>query len=156
MFLPEVFRRRVSDQQGFTLVEILVAVAIVGLLAAIAIPSYERYSRKAVRADARNQLMQAAQYMQRFYAASDRYDQDRSGTAVATLMPTTLKRAPASGTKLYDLQITATADTFTLKMVRTSGARMASDECGNYTLTSTGARGLESTSGGMTVDSCWK
>ena len=63
-------RRR---QGGFTLIEVMIVVAIVAILAAIAYPSYLESVRKSKRAEARAQLMEAAQYMQRFYSQNDSF-----------------------------------------------------------------------------------
>ena len=75
---------------GFTLIEVMIVVAIVAILSAIAFPSYQESVRKSKRADARTQLLEASQHMQRFYSQNDRYDQanDAAGTAVA--LPATL------------------------------------------------------------------
>ncbi|WP_375122151.1 type IV pilin protein [Variovorax sp. WS11] len=63
-------RRR---QRGFTLIEVMIVVAIVAILSAIAYPSYLESVRKSKRAEARAQLMEAAQYMQRFYSQNDSF-----------------------------------------------------------------------------------
>jgi type IV pilus assembly protein PilE len=149
-----------NSVHGFTLIEIMVTVAIIAILAAIALPSYQQYVARAKRADARTQLTQVAQYMQRFYAANDSYAQDRSGNTVFDQMPTSLKVSPSEGTKLYDLSIpTATTVAYEIRMVPVAGGRMANDQCGTFTLTSTGVRGvmIGGSPGSSAVrDECWK
>lgn len=152
--------------EGFTLIEIMVVVAIIGILAAVALPSYTSYIARAHRADARTQLLQVAQFMQRFYAANDSFSTDRKSNAVIDLMPTSLKKSPADSTALYELAIPlgvaplTNATTFTIRMEPVSGGKMASDECGTYTLTSTGLRGIivggTAYATGTLRDMCWK
>lgn len=147
---------------GFTLIELMITVAVVAILASIALPSYTSYIARGRRADARTQLVQAAQFMQRFYAANDSYLQDRSGNAVLGQVPAGLLHSPADSSALYDLAIpsaTLTAAAFTLQMVPVAGGSMASDECGSFTLTSAGVRGVEvgGVAGSTTLrDKCWK
>lgn len=159
---PSTLHRRPAG--GFTLIEVMITVAIVGILAAVALPSYTSYIKRANRADARTQLLQVAQFMQRFYAANDTYVQDRgtTPTAVIDAVPANLKQSPADTTALYTLSIpsgTLSASNFKLYMNPVSGSKMANDECGSFTLTSTGVRGVEvsGTAGSTTLrDKCWK
>ena len=147
---------------GFTLIEIMVTVAIVGVLAAIALPSYAGYIARARRADARTQLVQASQFMQRFYAANDSYANDRAGNPVSGQVPGGLKQSPADGRKLYDLVIpaeTLSALGFEIRMVPVADGLMASDSCGTFILNSTGVRSVAvsgTSETGALRDSCWK
>jgi type IV pilus assembly protein PilE len=56
-----------NKQSGFTLIEMIIAVAIVGIIAAIALPSYQATVRKSNRAEAKTELMDVAQRLQRCY-----------------------------------------------------------------------------------------
>lgn len=153
--------------RGFTLIELMIVVAIVAILASIALPSYTSYIARARRADARTQLLQASQFMQRFYAANDRYDQDRSANAVMGTgvgMPTNLRQSPADTTAVYQLNTAiaaagtyaaaATTSAYTLTMAPITGGAAATDACGMFTITSTGVRGVVGAT--KTRDECWK
>lgn len=141
--------------QGFTLIEVMIVMAILGILTAIALPAYTSYVARANRADARAQMLQAAQFMQRFYAANDKFDTDRAtnSNAAGERVPANLLRAPADGTQLYTLTVLATSNAYTITAVPLTGTSMASDACGSLTLTSSGVRGVTGT---LPRDTCWK
>jgi type IV pilus assembly protein PilE len=114
---------------GFTLIELLIAVAIVGILAAIAYPSYLEQIRKTRRADAEAVLMQAAQFMERVYSESGCYnpgDDGRCGTGddAAPTLPYT--KSPIDGSdNYYGISLAVDATSFTVKAAPTAGGSQA-------------------------------
>ena len=159
---------RQRSAAGFTLIELMITVAIVAILASIALPSYSAYVARARRAEARTQLLQAAQFMQRFYAANDRYHQDRGDNSVLGTpplgMPESLRKSPADGAAVYQLNssittsgnytATVTVSAYTLTMAPISTGVAATDPCGMFTINSIGVRGVAGAS--KTRDECWK
>ena len=140
-------RQRPEQQGGFTLIELMITVAIIGILASIAYPSYTQYVQRANRAEARAVLLEAAQFMERNYTLANRYDQDSAGNALN--LPATLSQSPKQGTAKYNVGFAAqAAQTYTLQAVPTG--TMTGDTCGTYTLTNAGMQG----SGGTQAE-CW-
>ncbi|PIP80180.1 MAG: hypothetical protein COW84_06660 [Gammaproteobacteria bacterium CG22_combo_CG10-13_8_21_14_all_40_8] len=98
--------------KGYTLVEIVISIAIIGILAAVAIPSYQGHLAKSRRGDAEASLSALAQAMERYYTEKSTY----AGATVGAsgIFP---NEAPLDGsTKYYDLSIvTQTATDFKIK-----------------------------------------
>ncbi|MBK8817166.1 MAG: prepilin-type N-terminal cleavage/methylation domain-containing protein [Methylococcaceae bacterium] len=113
-----------SRINGFTLVELMIAVAIIGILTAIAVPSYQESMRKSRRADAQGALMNFANGMERLYTENSTYcggaqaGNDVCGDgAFDTGIPFPTVFAPTGQTgNFYDFRIiAATQNTYTLQ-----------------------------------------
>ena len=149
--------------RGFTLIEVMITVAIVGILAAVAYPSYREYVERSRRSEAQGVLAEAAQWMERFYAENYRYDQNTAPTPVAvdTLFDSRFVQSPRSGGAAYLIDVDSTATTFTVRATRTGA--MTGDRCGNFEITHTGAKRLEPSSfntslgnAAQAMQRCWR
>lgn len=132
-------------QLGFTLIELMIVVAIVGILSAVAYPSYTEYVRRGHRADARAGLLQAQQWLERAATATGAYP---------TALPATLTWANDS-TKRYTISIGGPATTSTFTLTATPKGAQVGDKCGNFTVTHTGLRGAKGVTTGDIVTECW-
>ena len=125
-----------EKNSGFTLIELMIVVAIIGILAAIAYPSYQNHVENTRRSVAQAELMELAQWMERRYTASYDY---RDGTDAPDLPFTTSPRDGNATFYNLSFQGSVTRNSFTLQAVPV-GAQ-ANDDCGTLTLDSSGSRG---------------
>ena len=147
---------------GFTLIELMITVAIVGILAAVAYPSYLEQVAKGRRTEAKAILLQANQWMERFYAENYRYDQNTAAVAVtdAALFAGRFSQSPPSGGAAYTISLTnLAAQTYRVRAARAGS--MAADACGDFVVTHTGAKGILNfgtrfASENAAVAECWK
>ena len=151
-------RTSFSKQRGFTLIELMIAVVIVGVLAAVALPSYTEYMNRGKRADAQTQLMAAKLWMERNYSANLRYDNTTTaGTAPAGFSAQPFTKSPTEGSTNYTISLTAVArNSYTLTATRTGS--MSNDACGNFTLDNNDTRDIANKPSGSTktVADCWR
>lgn len=103
-------------QRGYTLVELMVVLAVVAILGALAYPTYTQYLARRDRLEAIQGLYEAQQFMARYYAANSRYSADTQGQTPATL-PTRLQSTPVGGTARWRISVqasTSSANSYTL------------------------------------------
>ena len=102
-----------NRSQGFSLIELMIAVAIIGILAAIAIPMYSDYVTRSRRADGQATLMQVAQELERCYTQFSKYNDNScsvvDGDGVSETSDQGFYGISASGGNLTESTFTLTA-----------------------------------------------
>ncbi|SFD24811.1 type IV pilin protein [Pseudoalteromonas denitrificans] len=131
-------------KNGFTLIELMIVVAIIGILAAVAYPSYTQYVVKSARAEAVTALIDAANRQEQFFV--DNYDYT---TVVANLG---LQAATETG--LYTLAIASVANSraFTITATPASGVAATDSGCTSLIINELS---IKTSTGTETADECW-
>lgn len=126
---------------GFTLIELMIVVTIIGILAAVAVPAYQDYIRRGKRAEARSELLKAEGWLERFFTENNTYTNNAANNANTTFTAR-FPVIPNTGPVNYNVGLVVTPTAFTITATPTGS--MAGDVCGTYsktnvgTLTSTG------------------
>ena len=134
---------------GFTLIELMVVVAVAALLATVAYPSYVNQVRKSRRADAKTALLDLAARQERFFSINNTYTSNGSNLGYAGAFP---QNVLTGSTAYYQLNVTAASATAYTLSATPIGDQTA-DPCGSYGLDQSGN---QTTSGGtLSTASCW-
>ncbi|PWK40980.1 type IV pilin protein [Pseudomonas sp. OV226] len=128
------------SNRGFTLIEIMIVIAIIGIVMTFAAPSITEYLKKGRRSEVAGLLSEQAQILERFYSKNNVY---------------TNATGLSAGNDYYTITPTLADQTFLLTAVRKAGTSMATDKCGDFTLTNTGVRSMVNATAGLTTKDCW-
>lgn len=152
-----------QSARGFTLIELMITLAIVGILAAVAFPSYQSQVQKGKRAEGKAALLNGASKLERYYSDNNFFPSNSASCGSGTNSATALAAAavPANSGEsttlnAYDISVTfalgaasACANVYTLTA---TPKNWTDSQCGNLTISNTGAKGK---SGSGTVQDCW-
>lgn len=133
-------------KNGYTLMELLVTVAVVGVLAAVAIPSYKSYSVKTRRSEGRAFVMEIMQRQEKYYTENNTYTTNLTQLGYSS-------STPSSERSYYTVTATAASDGIANNVVLTAaptGSQTADTECGSFIMNSTGAKSTSTSS-----TTCW-
>jgi len=148
--LPLQRRQRYYARRGMSLIELLTVLLIVGLLAALAWPSYRSQLQRSHRAQAAVALLQAQQFMERHYSLQGSY---LSAAGQKPSLPAALQSVIVDGQTLYAVQIEQ-VDAVSYQLRAEPQGAMASDTCAALTLSHTGLKGRSGSA--ATVQECWR
>lgn len=129
---------------GFTLIELMIVVAVVAILASIAVPSYQEQIRKSRRGQAKADMVEYAQMAERYFTVNNTY--------VGFTLPTAQSPREPGATARYTLALSPAPDATTFTIAATAVGPQASDRCGNLGFTNTG---LKTRSGSVALSECW-
>jgi type IV pilus assembly protein PilE len=144
-------RALVRRRGGFTLLELMIVLMVMGVLAAIAITSYSRYGIRARRTDGQKLLMAIANAEEGYFALHNAYA-DLATIGYATTATATSEGGYYSATVTVSTINNVAAQAFTATATPIKGNSQARDTCAALTLTDTGLRGATGTT---TNGTCW-
>jgi len=105
---------KMKNQKGFTLIELMIVIAIIGILAAIAIPQFSAYRKRSYNAAAQADLRNAATAQEAYFV-----DEQTYATAVGTLVPATYGLVTSQNVSLS--VASANASTYQMTSYHSSG-----------------------------------
>ena len=144
-----------KTQKAFTLIELMITVAIVGILASIAYPSYQDSVMKSRRADVKGVLLGLANAMERHFTETNSYLGAAAGPADTGTPAPGIYTIPTETASFYTVTIInpTTASSYTLSAA--PGGAQINDKCGTLTLTHTGVKAIVNGATGVLATDCW-
>jgi type IV pilus assembly protein PilE len=135
-----------SKKRGFTLIELMIVVAVVGIIAAIAYPSYMDSVRKARRTDAKSALTEAAQKLEILYARNASYSADLTDVGYANANWNSVPTNVPNNQRYYQIRVMAAdaacpiTNCYKLRAKRRASTDQANDSVEFYELWSNGRK----------------
>lgn len=158
-------------QKGFTLIEVMIVVAIVAIITAIALPSYTQHVRKAKRTDAKVELLRIAQLQESYFVQNLTYADslhiEAGGLGLAAtgedikseqeeyVITISAGRAVTTTNTAGSCDGTSTSACTSYTLTATPQGGQANDGCNKFTLSNTGAKDVVDELTGYDVQRCW-
>ncbi|MDN3484702.1 type IV pilin protein [Pseudoalteromonas sp. APC 3224] len=136
----------VAKHTGFTLIELMIAVAIVGILAAIAVPNYSEYVKRASRAEAASALLDAANKQEQYFVDNRAYSTSFSDLGIQS-------KTENGHFKLTINVVNSNEFTITAKPI--DGAVKGDADCTSLTINDVGLKGATGSKGDTDINYCW-
>lgn len=146
------YPRTPGDTAGFTLIELMITIMILGVVSAYAFSSYQKSILKSGRAEAKAAITQTAAALEQWRFSRNTY----AVPAVASVY-TTSAYTPDTPNKLYTVTIpTDTTSTYTVTATAKSTGREYKDtDCRSFSITNTGVQSAKNSGGTSTTPTCW-
>lgn len=142
IMLWNIFMNKQKKNTGFTLVELLITVAIIGILASVAYPSYTDYVSRSNRSEAQRELMRLANLQEQLFVDTRAYTENMKNLG--------LDADPfITGSKYYSIDAAVSGSTFILTATAKGSQSSNDTDCTTLTINELGTKGGESTT-------CWE
>ena len=147
--------KSMQQQKGVTLIELIVVMIIVGILAAVAVPTYRQYVIRSQRSDAKDALLALATQQEKFYLQCNTYATDIA--AANNCGAGDLQGAATSKNGWYTLTIpVGNATSYTVLATATAGQNQFQDTaCRSFQVTDRGIRTAADDGGADNTADCW-
>lgn len=140
--------KKLSD--GFTLIEVMIVVAIIAILTTIGIPAYQDHIRRSERATAQAKMLEIAGLLEENYLQRGQYV---GAFIIAINADTSLSRSPSPAEAKYNLAVSPTSSSQTYTITATPKGAQSGDRCGTMTLNNANQKTAQK--GTTSVTDCW-